>query len=206
MMRKRKAVPTDIRQLVLHEAGYLCGNPSCRRVLTLDIHHLQPVSKEGSNAPANLLPLCPNCHSQHHAGLIPETSLRAWKFLLLSLNEAFRREDVDMLLMLDTVKWLYISSDRVIDFSSLIASDMIQLYERNYQLPITAYHVTLSEKGKTFVTSWKKGDQSAAIGATNSSETSPVLPIEAEPMLNRKSEHAEAFFARFPESSHIPEG
>jgi 5-methylcytosine-specific restriction endonuclease McrA len=85
----RTKIPSDIRQLVLHEAGYHCANPNCRTVLTLDIHHIEYVSQEGSNEPSNLLPLCPNCHALHHSGVISLNSVRTWKMLLLALNEAF---------------------------------------------------------------------------------------------------------------------
>ena len=74
----RKKIPADCRQLVLHEAGYRCANPTCRTILTLDIHHLEYVSDDGGNDPANLLPLCPNCHGLHHSGVIPRESIRAW--------------------------------------------------------------------------------------------------------------------------------
>jgi len=49
----------------LHESGYRCGNPVCRTILTLDIHHLTRI-EGGPNTAENLLPLCPNCHAQHH--------------------------------------------------------------------------------------------------------------------------------------------
>jgi hypothetical protein len=56
-------------------------------VLTLEIHHLEQVADGGSNDPSNLLPLCPNCHTLHHTHVIPLSSLRAWKHLLLALNQ-----------------------------------------------------------------------------------------------------------------------
>jgi 5-methylcytosine-specific restriction endonuclease McrA len=79
-----RTVPLDVRRLVLHEAGYKCSNPACRYPLTLDVHHLYYVSEGGSNLAENLLPLCPNCHTEHHHGHIPHESLRAWKMLLLA--------------------------------------------------------------------------------------------------------------------------
>src|SRR5262245_54602352 len=99
-MATRKPVPADARTLVLHECGYRCANPVCRMVLTLEIHHLEQVSDGGSNQPSNLLPLCPNCHTLHHKKIIPLSSLRAWKHLLLALNQAFDTRLVDLLLTL----------------------------------------------------------------------------------------------------------
>src|SRR5215470_10277210 len=96
-----RRVPVHVRQHVLHEAGFRCANPACRSVLTLDIHHMEYVSQEGKNEQSNLLPLCPNCHRLHHTGVIPLESVRAWKMLLLALNEAFDKRQIELLLMLD---------------------------------------------------------------------------------------------------------
>ena len=118
----RKSLPTDTRALTLHEAGYRCGNPACRMPLTLEIHHLDPVAKDGGNTPDNLLALCPNCHTMHHAGHIPIESLRAWKHILLSLNSAFDRESVDLLLTIKKLGAISISADGVLQCAALIAS------------------------------------------------------------------------------------
>ncbi|MCP5450830.1 MAG: HNH endonuclease, partial [Gammaproteobacteria bacterium] len=75
MATKRKPIKVDIKHQVLHESGYKCSNPVCRTILTLDIHHLEYVSKNGDNTPDNLLALCPNCHALHHKGIIPDNSL-----------------------------------------------------------------------------------------------------------------------------------
>src|SRR4051812_12187767 len=72
-------IKISVRKLVLHEAAYKCLSPRCRYPLTLEIHHLYYVSKGGSDDPANLLPLCPTCHQEHHVGKIPTDSLVAWK-------------------------------------------------------------------------------------------------------------------------------
>jgi HNH endonuclease len=173
----RRKIPVDVRQQVLHEAGYKCANPICGTVLTLDIHHMEYVSEGGSNEASNLLPLCPNCHTLHHLGEIPSESIRAWKMLLLSLNEAFDRRQVELLLMLDKVKALWITSDSAVNFAGLLASGMVCLYEGNYHVPITHYHVALSEKGQTFVSSWKSGAQKAAVQAAATGDTRAVLPF-----------------------------
>src|SRR6478752_867236 len=103
-MPRRKKLDLHARRLVLHEAGYKCANPVCRNIITLDIHHIVYVSKSGSNAPENLLPLCGHCHDMHHAGEIPSEAIRTWKMLLLALNEAFDRRSVDILLSLDAIE------------------------------------------------------------------------------------------------------
>ena len=95
MAGKRKAIALDIERQVLHESGYKCGNPTCHRILTLDIHHIVEVGVGGPNDLHNLLALCPNCHALHHRQkVIPIESIRAWKMLLLAINEAYDRRSV----------------------------------------------------------------------------------------------------------------
>lgn len=158
-MAKRKKVPIDVQRLVLHEAGYLCGNPSCRTIITLDIHHIVQVSDDGPNEPQNLLALCPNCHALHHRGEIPIESIRAWKMLLLALNEAFDRRSIDILLALDAVGPVETSGDTVFAYcAGLIAAGYIQFRAFGH---ICTY--TMTNKGRQLVEAWKAGDQDLAI-------------------------------------------
>jgi hypothetical protein len=157
---KRKPTPVDVKALVLHEAGYRCANPACHTILTIEIHHLDRVSDCGSNNPENLLALCPNCHSLHHAGTIPLPSLRAWKFLLLALNEAFDRKLVDLVLTLHKVKEVHVSGDGVLQCSPGIASGLIRIETRQHS---DDYWASLSEKGHRFVQGWIQGDQRTAV-------------------------------------------
>jgi hypothetical protein len=171
--KKRKDIPVGTRRLVLHEAGYRCANPACRTILTLDIHHLEYVSEGGGDEPENLLPLCPNCHSLHHQGNIPRESVRGWKMLLISLNEALDRRAVDLLLTLDILGGIPVSPDGLLHCSPVLGSRLAKVggVEPSMYAGI-AYRVVLTEKGKLFVESWKKGDQRAAIlGLTPGQET-----------------------------------
>jgi len=52
-------------------------------------------------------------------------SIRACKMLLLALNEALDKRQVELLLMLDKVKALWICSDSVVNFAGLLASGMV---------------------------------------------------------------------------------
>lgn len=172
--KKRTSIPADVRHLVLHEAGYKCANPTCRQVLTVEIHHLDPVSDGGPNTPENLLALCPNCHSRHHAGHIPIASLRAWKFLLLALNEAFDRGTIDLLLALRTLHNHYVTGDGVLQCAALVASGYVVVRPGQHDLQEGAprwdlggpplYTISLSERGEHFVDGWREGSQEQAIG------------------------------------------
>jgi hypothetical protein len=167
-MAARTTIPIATQRLVLHEAGYKCANPVCRVILTLEIHHMDYVSEDGSNEPENLLPLCPNCHSLHHQGNIPKESLRSWKMLLLSLNEAFDHKAVDLLLALDKLKdGLFLSGDGFLACAALVTSGMVKVEVQHYGVENQAinaiYYVSLSSKGRSFVDAWKRGDQRAAV-------------------------------------------
>jgi hypothetical protein len=177
-LMKRKATSLEVKQLVLHEAGYKCANPTCRHVLTLDVHHLINVSDEGPNTAENLLPLCPNCHALHHRGEIPIGSLRSWKMLLITLNEAFDRKAVDVLLALDKLAiFKRVTGDGVIGLASLVAAGLVEIREYYQQqgggglfhVFEQMYLVELSDKGKSLVAGWKKGDQSFALGGSEKS-------------------------------------
>ena len=161
VMSNRKSVPVDAKALVLHEGGYRCANPACRMVLTLDVHHLEQVSDGGTNEPANLLALCPNCHALHHRGTIPVVSLRAWKHLLLALNHAFDTRLIDLLLTLSQHERLWVSGDGVLRCAAGIASGLIEAESR---VNADNYFVRLTQKGQTFVSQWKAGNEQAAIG------------------------------------------
>lgn len=166
MNAKRKAISTSVIQQVLHQAGYRCANPSCRTMLTLEIHHLDQVSEGGQNTPENLLALCPNCHTLHHKKIIPLESLKTWKQLLLSLNEGFNKLAIDVLLVMPTIGQLSVTGDGFIHISSLITGGY--LYP---SIMVTAagsggggsITLKLTEKGKTFIDAWKAGNHRDAI-------------------------------------------
>jgi len=165
----RRPLAVDIRQLVLHEAGYKCGNPACRYPLTLEVHHLHQVSEGGANTPENLLPLCPNCHTHHHLKEYPIESLKAWKFILLSLNEAFDRKSIDILLAIKIQTSIRLSGEGLLDCASLIASGLIKvetysMYNFSPSPGAFYYRVSLSDKGNSFVDGWIAGNQTEAIG------------------------------------------
>ncbi len=172
-MANRKKLPVDVRRLVLHESGYKCGNPVCRHIITLDVHHIVPVEDRGGDTPENLLPLCPNCHSLHHAGTIPDASIRAWKHLLLALNEGFDRRTVEILFALRRLRNLYVTGDGVLSCGALIASELITVREGQHDVAegeykwdfggAPLYTISLSDRGRRFVEGWESGDQIAAI-------------------------------------------
>lgn len=171
MSQKRKSLSVSTRMLVLHESGYKCANPVCRTILTLDIHHLEYISDGGDNSIDNLLAICPNCHALHHRGVIPVESLRAWKLILLSLNEGFDKNSIDILLTLKTTDYIVVSGEGILQSASLISSNYVESQRlQEYKSARVAayvrdekYIIKLTKPGKLFVEAWERGDQRAAI-------------------------------------------
>jgi 5-methylcytosine-specific restriction endonuclease McrA len=59
-------VPGRVRALVLQRDGYRCQAPGCRHIHHLEIHHIVPRHKGGSNKADNLITLCSGCHRIWH--------------------------------------------------------------------------------------------------------------------------------------------
>ena len=174
MTGKRKKIGSDIRIQVLTEAGYRCAVPTCRTILTLNLHHIVHVEEKGGNDLSNLIALCANCHGLYHQGNIKRESIRVWKGMLVSIGQGFDKNAIDCLLFLDSFskeESPIISGDTVMKYSKLIASGLIK-YKLRYQRemrtgfkeilserPLLGYTLSLTPKGKMVVSAWKKGDQ-----------------------------------------------
>lgn len=182
-MAKRITIPPATRQLVLLEAGYKCANPSCRHILTLELHHIVWVKDSGGNDPENLVALCPNCHSLHTAGHIPADAVRCWKSLLVSLNNP-NRASADILLVLHQEERRIASSldpskepppfrftgDGLGVLSSLIVSDLITVSRRflganSWGSSMPSFEVKLTAAGKQLVEAWLSGKPEAVTAA-----------------------------------------
>ena len=185
-MAKRKPIAAQVRQQVLMEAGYKCGNPACRNILTLQLHHIEWVKDHGGNEPSNLLPLCGFCHDQHTNGYIPTEAIRYWKGMLVALNDGFDRGSMDLLLYLAKVgepEALWYSCDSLLRFAGLITSGLVQFEKKVLHgqssggagnwgpIPVLVHQssypigmvvqLSLTEKGKLLVEAWRKGDERA---------------------------------------------
>jgi hypothetical protein len=170
---KRKSIPSKTRHEVLQEAGYKCGNPACRNILTLQLHHIEWVKDGGGNEPENLLPLCGHCHDMHTQGHIPNSAIHHWKGILHALNYAFTKESMDLLIFLNKISAdeLWFSGDGLLRFSSLIASGYVEIAESHFAIgvrygnspptnpPSSGHRVRLTDKGHNLVESWIKGDE-----------------------------------------------
>ena len=73
----KRYVPTALEQQLFELAGHRCTICSAP---WLEIHHIEEISDGGKTEYANLIVLCPNCHTQVHASGIPsKDELRHYK-------------------------------------------------------------------------------------------------------------------------------
>lgn len=161
MPSERRAIPVATKREVLTEAGYRCAVPTCRMILAIDLHHIIEVSEGGENTLDNLIALCPTCHALHHRGEITADSIRIWKTMLVTLNNAFDRNTIDSLLFLRTLRpqQLRISGDGVLKYDRLIAAGLAEFNLVMQNGPIMLYEVGLTAKGKMVVDAWKSGNR-----------------------------------------------
>lgn len=64
----------DLRQTVLRRDGNRCGNCGGRE--RLQVHHIVPLSRGGSNQPGNLRTLCYDCHARLHPHMRDDVPVR----------------------------------------------------------------------------------------------------------------------------------
>jgi hypothetical protein len=157
----RKAIPEATQRAVLAEAGYRCGVPTCRGILALDLHHLEPIREDGSNDAGNLIALCPTCHALHERGTIPREAIESYKSILVALTAAFDRQAVDQLMFLAQnrpERPLLVSGDGVVRFASLIGAGYADYsLIANNKNQIVTYSVDLSDRGVALVRAWESG-------------------------------------------------
>jgi len=78
----RKSIPSIIRKQVTQESQSTC--PFCGEddVSTAELHHITPISEDGTDLFENLIYVCANCHSKITQGQIPKSDVKRVKKLL----------------------------------------------------------------------------------------------------------------------------
>ena len=66
-MAKRKPIPQRIRDKLLVDAMHRCCLCPQHEDVTIDLHHILPISEDGPNTEDNLIVVCPNCHRKIHS-------------------------------------------------------------------------------------------------------------------------------------------
>lgn len=191
--RRKRNIPIATRQIILMEAGYKCANPSCRHILTLELHHIVWVKDGGGSDPENLIALCPNCHSLHTNGYIPTEAIEVWKSLLVSLNNP-NRAIVDLLLVLNREEErlavaeadsttaappFRFTGDGLGVLSGLITSGLVKISRRYSGASFSggsmpSFEVRLTESGQRIVKAWLSGSPDAIKDALQRQSNRPT--------------------------------
>lgn len=168
--RPRRKVAPQTREIVLLEAGYMCANPRCRHILTLELHHIVWVRDQGGNEPSNLIALCPNCHALHTKGHIPHEAVRVWKAMLISLNSV-NRSNLDTLLHLYRMegdsfgKHVRYSGESLLQLAALLNAGLVQTGSAQGSSggagfpPFSSFEVELTPRGAALVEAWFSGSE-----------------------------------------------
>lgn len=162
-MTNRNPISAALRREVLTEAGYRCAVPTCRGILALDLHHIEEVAKGGGNTLRNLIALCPTCHALYTRGTISRDAIYAYKTVLVSLNAAFDKETISLLLFLCIAfgrDKLLMSGDGLLKFAPLISAGYAdyRLVANNAD-QLYSYTVFLTEKGRMLLDAWRNGSR-----------------------------------------------
>jgi hypothetical protein len=167
---RRKPSAADT-QAVLLESGYKCGNPTCRAVLALQLHHIEWVKDGGGTTPDNLLPLCGYCHDLHTRGTIPASAIRVWKGILVSLTSG-SAGCADMLLHLARLQghrhsqyFAYSAGDLLV-LAPLLNARLIDADFRGGSSggitgPTAFFKIRLTPRGEALVAAWSAGSEDA---------------------------------------------
>lgn len=64
------------KERLISKVGTRCCYPRCKETITLDVHHIVPISEGGTNKENNLVVLCANHHRMARDGTIPRERLK----------------------------------------------------------------------------------------------------------------------------------
>jgi hypothetical protein len=88
MAEARPPLPAGLRRDVLFEAGHRCAIPTCRHT-TVEVAHIVPWAEVKTHEFANLIALCPNCHTTYDSGRIDRQSMLRYKSNLALLGSRY---------------------------------------------------------------------------------------------------------------------
>ncbi len=74
--RNRSSIPPSVRRKVMVRDGHRCRARGCQNTQFLEVHHIVPRDRGGSNHPDNLVVLCSICHRLWHEKNLDERFLK----------------------------------------------------------------------------------------------------------------------------------
>ena len=154
-MAKRPPIPADLERLVLLEAGHRCSIHACRQH-PVEIAHIVPWSQCREHCFANLVALCPTCHTRYDRHEIDRKSMfiykqNAWlsnprygdleKRLLLQMA-ATKAADVWVFSQIELLLGSLLSDGVIIDSGETRPSDLHEtLRQRRYILTASGHEL-----------------------------------------------------------------
>jgi hypothetical protein len=144
------------------------------------------VEEGGTNHPDNLLVLCGHCHDMYHAGHYSREAIKHLKSMLVALNYAFGRAEMDVLLFLHRTKdyaGYWYSADGLLTFAPLIAAGLVEVYQSTMahnrgdaggHLAQSSHKVQLTKRGTLLLDAWLSGNISAYNASLAEGVLSPV--------------------------------
>lgn len=94
MPQNNKSIPSQIKKKVYQEANSSCAFCHENKTELLEIHHITPRAKNGSNKLSNLILVCRNCHSEIENEIISENEvLRTKKLLQQNVHQIGRKRN-----------------------------------------------------------------------------------------------------------------
>lgn len=71
-------LPEEAKGILMNAVWYRCENPKCNYTQFLEVYHIVPKEKGGTNALDNLVVLCPECRFAAYSSDLPEDELHSW--------------------------------------------------------------------------------------------------------------------------------
>lgn len=71
-------LPEEAKSILMNAVWYRCENPKCNYTQFLEVYHILPEEKGGTNSLDNLVVLCPECRFAAHSAELSEDKLRSW--------------------------------------------------------------------------------------------------------------------------------
>lgn len=78
MVAASSTLPEEAKSILMNAVWYRCENPKCNYTQFLEVYHIVPKEKGGTNTLDNLVVLCPQCRFAAYSAEITEDGLRTW--------------------------------------------------------------------------------------------------------------------------------
>ncbi len=157
-MPDRPPIPAELKRRLLVEAGHRCAIPTCRHPTT-EIAHIEPFANNPVHEYANLIALCPNCHTRFDRGEIDRKAMRIYKRRLLFLGDRYSKYELNVLDFLRTQPRVVVNGPLTV--KGLLDDELLEMEAefQNMQFSdgykaIISMSVRLTEKGRVFLAEW----------------------------------------------------